>query len=43
MSPSTPFENLSGPGKPLKAELPDPAEQAGLLRTGQTGLRDFTL
>lgn len=33
MSPSTPFENLSGPGKPLKAEPPDPAEQAGLLRT----------
>ena len=42
MSPSTPFENLSGPGKPLKAEPSDPAEQAGLLRTGQTRLHDAT-
>ena len=42
MSPPTPFENLSGPGKPLKPEPPDAAEQAGLLRTGQTRLHDAT-
>ena len=40
MSPPTPFENLSGPGKPLKAEAPDAAELQGLLRTGQARLRD---
>ena len=40
MSPPTPFENLSGPSKPLKAEAPDAAEVQGLLRTGQARLRD---
>ena len=30
----TPLENLSGPGKPLKAEAPDAQELAGLLRSG---------
>ena len=29
-----PLENLSGPGKPLKAEAPDAQELAGLLRSG---------
>ena len=32
--------NLSGPGKPLKAEPPDAAETAGLLRTGRARLHD---
>ena len=32
--------NLSGPGKPLKAEPPDTAETAGLLRTGRARLMD---
>ena len=34
------FENLCGPGKPLKAEPPDAAEFAGLLRTGKRRLDD---
>jgi hypothetical protein len=34
------FENLSGPGKPLKAERPDAKEFAGLKRSGQARLRD---
>lgn len=39
MSP-TPLENLSGPGKALKAEPPDAEEIAGLLRTGRARLQD---
>ena len=35
-----PLLNLSGPGKPLKAEPPDAAETAGLLRTGRARLMD---
>ncbi|MGH6637507.1 MAG: hypothetical protein ACREBY_02750 [Polaromonas sp.] len=35
-----PLENLSGPGKPLKAEAPDANEIAGLLRTGVARLHD---
>lgn len=35
-----PLDNLSGPGKPLKVEPPDPAEIAGLLRTGSARLAD---
>lgn len=35
-----PLQNLSGPGKPLKAEPPDAAETAGLLRTGRARLQD---
>lgn len=34
------LENLSGPGKPLKAEAPDAQETAGLLRVGLARLRD---
>lgn len=34
------FENLCGLGKPLKAEPPDAAEFAGLLRTGKRRLDD---
>ena len=37
---SHPLENLSGPGKPLKAEAPDLNEMAGLLRTGLARLKD---
>ncbi len=37
---SQPLYNLSGPGKPLKAEAPDAAETAGLLRTGLARLAD---
>lgn len=40
MSPPTPLENLSGPSGSLKAEPPDAAEIAGLLRTGSTRLND---
>lgn len=36
----TPLDNLSGPGRPLKVEPPDPAEIAGLLRTGSARLAD---
>ena len=34
MSAPVPLENLSGPGKALKAEPPDAQELAGLTRTG---------
>ncbi len=34
------LENLSGPGKPLKAEPTDALEIAGLLRTGNARLTD---
>lgn len=40
MSPPTPLENLSRPGGSLKAEPPDAAEIAGLLRTGRARLAD---
>jgi hypothetical protein len=36
----TPLDNLSGPGKPLKAEAPDAQELAGLLRSGSARLND---
>jgi hypothetical protein len=36
----SPFENLSGPGKPLKAEPPDAKEFAGLMRAGVARLLD---
>jgi hypothetical protein len=34
------LDNLAGPGKPLRAEPPDAAEFAGLLRSGRTRLKD---
>lgn len=34
------FENLSGPGKALRAELPDKREFEGLVRSGQARLSD---
>jgi hypothetical protein len=34
------FENLCGPGKPLRAEPPDAAEFAGLKRSGLARLTD---
>ena len=34
------FESLCGPGKPLKAELPDSHEFAGLKRSGLARLQD---
>ena len=37
------FENLSGPGKPLKGEPPDAKEFAGLLRSGAARLRDAAM
>ena len=37
---SSALENLCGPGKPLKAEPPDAAEFAGLLRSAQARLMD---
>jgi len=37
---SSALENLCGPGKPLKAEPPDEAEIAGLLRSAQARLKD---
>jgi len=40
MSQPNPFDNLSGPGKPLRQEPPDAAELAGLLRTGRARLLD---
>ena len=36
----SPFENLSGPGKPLKAEPADAKEFAGLKRAGMARLQD---
>ena len=37
---SQPLDNLSGPGKQLKAEAPDATEISGLLRTGIARLQD---
>ena len=37
---TSPFDNLSGPGKPLKAEPPDAKEFAGLKRSGGARLQD---
>jgi hypothetical protein len=37
------FDNLCGPGKPLRAEPPDAAEFAGLLRSGLARLADAGL
>ena len=37
---TSPFENLSGPGKPLKAESPDAKEFTGLKRSGHARLQD---
>ena len=37
---SSPLENLSGPGKPLKAELADAKEFEGLKRSGHARLKD---
>lgn len=34
------FENLAGPGKPLRAEPPDAKEFAGLQRSGLARLKD---
>lgn len=34
------FENLLGPGKPLKAELPDAKEFATLVHSGKVRLKD---
>ncbi len=36
----SPFENLCGPGKPLRAEPPDASELAGLMRSGLARLKD---
>lgn len=40
MSTPNPLENLSGPGKALKAEAPDAQELNGLIRTGKARLQD---
>ncbi len=40
MKVTSPFETLSGPGKPLKAEPPDAKEFAGLTRSAQARLQD---
>ena len=37
---TSPFENLTGPGKPLRAEPPDSKEFAGLQRMGLARLQD---
>lgn len=37
---TSPFENLAGPGKPLRAEPPDSNEFAGLQRMGLARLQD---
>ncbi len=37
---SSAFENLCGPGGPLRPEAPDAAEFAGLLRSGIARLKD---
>lgn len=39
---SSPFENLTGFGKPLKLEPPDAKEFAGLCRSGLARLKDAT-
>ncbi len=40
MATSAPLDNLSGPGKALKAEAPEAAELASLTRTGKARLTD---
>lgn len=37
---ASPLENLAGPGKALRAEPPDEAEIAGLIRSGKARLKD---
>lgn len=37
---TSPFDNLSGPGKPLRGEPPDAKEFAGLVRSGKARLQD---
>jgi hypothetical protein len=37
---TSPFENLAGPGKPLRAEPPESKEFAGLQRMGMVRLQD---
>lgn len=37
---TSPFENLTGPGKPLRAEPPDAKEFAGLQQSGLARLED---
>lgn len=37
---TSPLDNLTGPGKPLKEEKPDNAEIQGLIRTGLARLKD---
>lgn len=37
---TSPFDNLAGPGKPLKVEPPDAREFAGLKRSGMVRLQD---
>ena len=37
---TSPFENLTGPGKPLRVEPPDAREFAGLQRLGLARLKD---
>lgn len=37
---TSPFDGLTGPGKPLKAEPPDLRELEGLKRSGHARLRD---
>lgn len=37
---TSPFENLTGFNKPLKAELSDAREYAGLIRSGMARLKD---
>ena len=36
---NSPFENLTGFNKPLKAEAPDAKEFAGLIRSGRARLK----
>ena len=40
MSATSPLENLSGPGQPLRKEAPDAREFAGLKQSGLTRLAD---
>lgn len=40
MTAPSAFDNLGGPGKPLRAEPPDPAEFLGLKRAGFARLAD---
>ena len=37
------FENLCGPGKPLRVEPPDPKEFEGLRRLGMERLQDASI